>query len=227
LRTASPPPLARRTKGRSEGTHRREPGGGASRPELWDPWRAPAGADPERARVRLRDGSWARLRSLRRNDHAALREWFAGLSPQSRRLRFFGPKPELAPADVDRLLDVDGDRQHAIVATIGSRVAGIVRYVRDPEDPRQAEIAIGIVDDFQSRGLGLLLLDRILTAAHCRGLVRVVGEALHENRRVGAVVRRVAPRSRRRSFGITVQHTIELALRAELGLLEGERRPPA
>ncbi|HVS63837.1 MAG TPA: GNAT family N-acetyltransferase [Thermoanaerobaculia bacterium] len=190
----------------------------------WDPWNAPEGADPERARQQLRDGTWIRLRSLRRDDRAALLEWFDGLSAQSRRLRFFGPKPALAPYEIDRLLDVDGNRQHAILATEGvrgtGRVAGIVRFVRDAKDPRHAEIAIGVVDDFQSRGLGLVLLDRILTAAQCRGIELVIGEALYENRRVGRLVRRVAPDARRRSLGITQQHVIDLARRVELGLLE-------
>lgn len=182
--------------------------------ELWDPWVAPEGADPERARIALRDGSRVRLRSLRTDDRDTLLEWFEGLSPESRRLRFFGPKPALAPFEIERLLDVDGQRQHAIVA-IGDGpadrgVAGIVRFVREAEDPRQAEIAIGVVDAYQSRGLGLLLLERILDAAECRGIERVVGEALYENRKVGRLVRRAAPHAKRRSLGITQQHVIAL-----------------
>jgi RimJ/RimL family protein N-acetyltransferase len=167
--------------------------------------------------VRLRDGGWVQLRSLRNDDREVLVEWFEGLSPQSRRLRFFGPKPALAPFEIERLLDVDGRRQHAIVAMEGSCVAGIVRFVRDAEDPRQAEIAIGVVDAFQARGLGLVLLERILDAAQCRGVERVVAEALHENRKVGRLVRRAAPHATRRSLGITLQHVIELTRRAWLG----------
>jgi RimJ/RimL family protein N-acetyltransferase len=194
---------------------------------VWDPWRRPqAGGDPERARVRLRDGVAVRLRTLRSNDSEVLQSWFDGMSAESRRLRFFGPKRELAPFETARLLALDGHWQHAIVAMAEERagaagqVAGIVRFVRDREDPGKAEIALGVVDAFQSRGLGLVLLDRILTAAACRGVERVVGEALHENRRVARLVRRVAPAVTGRSLGITREFVIDVAHRAELGLAD-------
>ncbi|HVS14531.1 MAG TPA: GNAT family N-acetyltransferase [Thermoanaerobaculia bacterium] len=189
--------------------------------ELWDPWRPPRGGDPERARVRLRDGALLRLRTLRPDDTEVLQRWFDGLSPESRRLRFFGPKHSLAPYEAARLLALDGHWQHAIAAlaapegAAGDTVAGIVRFVRDREDPRRAEIALGVADAFQSRGLGVLLLDRILAAAACRGVRRVVGEALSENRRVARLVRRVAPAVSGRSLGITREFVIDLERRAE------------
>ena len=47
---------------------------------------------------------------------------------------------------------------------------GIVRFLRFEQDPARAEVAAMVVDAFQGRGLGRLLLLRLIEAAWERGV---------------------------------------------------------
>jgi len=64
----------------------------------------------------------------------------------------------------------------------GEEVSGVgmARFVRVPEDPEAAEIAITIVDAWQGLGIGRILLHRLLAAMSERGIPRAVGR-LHVN----------------------------------------------
>ena len=62
----------------------------------------------------------------------------------------------------------------------GSAIAAEVRAVCDP-DNRQAEFAIQVAGEWQNRGLGRLLLDRMLRYLRSRGTAQVVGQCLKEN----------------------------------------------
>jgi hypothetical protein len=58
--------------------------------------------------VVLRDGATAHLRPARRDDRAALREFYRQLSPESRYFRFFG-KPRVSGIVEDVVRTVDSD----------------------------------------------------------------------------------------------------------------------
>jgi acetyltransferase len=63
-----------------------------------------------------------------------------------------------------------------------------VRAVCDP-DNRQAEFAIQVAGGWQQRGLGRLLLDKLLGYLRARGTVEVLGECLQENEGMVALAR--------------------------------------
>ena len=111
-------------------------------------------------RVVLRDGSTVLIRPVRSTDAPLLARGFARLSPQSRWMRFLGAKTSLSAAELRYLTDVDHHDHEAIgaLSAADGRGVGIARYVRDTDDPRTAEIAVTIVDDWQGRGLGTELL---------------------------------------------------------------------
>jgi GNAT superfamily N-acetyltransferase len=77
----------------------------------------------------------------------------------------------------------------ALVATAASDVVGVARYDRLPGGD-QAELALEVDEDFQGRGLGTALLQRLATFAHDRGIARLIAITAPEHGRVRGVVRR-------------------------------------
>jgi GNAT superfamily N-acetyltransferase len=47
---------------------------------------------------------------------------------------------------------------------------GVARYTRDPTEATRAEAAVAVIDDYQSRGLGTLLLTRLAATARRNGV---------------------------------------------------------
>ncbi|MFN4089319.1 MAG: GNAT family N-acetyltransferase, partial [Alphaproteobacteria bacterium] len=70
--------------------------------------------------------------------------------------------------------------------TGGERVRGVVRIIADPDNAR-AEYAILVDTALQGRGLGRLLMLRILAHARNRGIREIWGAVLRENRRMLAL----------------------------------------
>ena len=58
-------------------------------------------------------------------------------------------------------------------------------------EPHTAEIAIVVVDEYQGRGLGSLLLDLLITIARKNGLDALCGYVLPENRAMIRLLKRV------------------------------------
>jgi acetyltransferase len=65
---------------------------------------------------------------------------------------------------------------------------GEVRAVCDPDNIR-AEFAIQVATRWQGRGLGRLLLDKLLRYLRARGTQEVVGECMLENLKLAALAR--------------------------------------
>ena len=72
-----------------------------------------------------------------------------------------------------RLTQIDYDREMALVAAApGHRrrdIMGVVRLAADPDNAR-AEFAIIVRSDLKGRGLGALLMQRIIAYATARGI---------------------------------------------------------
>jgi GNAT superfamily N-acetyltransferase len=116
---------------------------------------------------------------------------FAGLSERSRRLRFHGPKPRLPEAELDELVDVGRCGREAVAAVdlVSGRVVGIARFVRDPADPRSAEVAFEVVDECQRAGVGRRLLKGLRALARREGIERFTASVAHGNEPALALLR--------------------------------------
>jgi acetyltransferase len=135
--------------------------------------------------VTLGHGRALLLRPIRPEDEPALRRAFTLLSPESIRMRFFGPLKELSHALGARLTQIDYEREMALVLTdpAGTRdpqIYAVVRISADP-DNESAEFAIIVRDDMTGQGLGERLMRRIIDYARGRGIGRLFGDVLAGN----------------------------------------------
>jgi RimJ/RimL family protein N-acetyltransferase len=131
----------------------------------------------------LHDGSTVLIRQVRATDAPLLADGFARLSARSRQMRFLGPKKTLSAAELRYLTDVDHHDHEAIgaLSPADGRGVGIARYIRDPDDPRAAEIAVTIADDWQGRGLGGELVARLSDRARRAGICRFTATVSADN----------------------------------------------
>jgi GNAT superfamily N-acetyltransferase len=146
-------------------------------------------------RATLRDGSEVVLRLVQPDDKQLLREGFARMSSESRYRRFFTPKTELSADELRYLTEVD-QRTHVAIGAASadlSRGLGVARCIALPDEPGSAEAALAVTDDVQGRGLGSLLLQRLVAAARERGIERFVFEMLGANTAMAELVRALAP----------------------------------
>jgi acyl-CoA synthetase (NDP forming)/GNAT superfamily N-acetyltransferase len=128
----------------------------------------------ESGRLILRDGSTAFVRLSEPGDLDALREFFHQLSPESKRRRFFSAA-DPAEALVTRQCDSSNPRAQLtlIVSRVvegSSRIIATGSYVA--RDEASAEVAFAVDDEFQGKGLGGLLLERLALLAARHGFVR-------------------------------------------------------
>lgn len=133
---------------------------------------------------RMADGTQVVLRAVRSDDKRLLSEAFSRLSPESIRLRFLGPKSRLSTGELRYLTEIDGADHVAVVAVLAhapTHVVGVGRFVRDPQDPEAAEVAIVIGDPWQHQGLGRHMGLALADLARERGIRRFTASLLSEN----------------------------------------------
>jgi GNAT superfamily N-acetyltransferase len=145
----------------------------------------------------LRDGTPVLLRLLRPTDKELLRAGFERLSPESRYARFFAPKTSLSDDELRYLTEVDHEDHVAIGAASepdgGQTGLGVARFIRLADHPETAEAAIAVADGAQRKGLGRLLLLRLVAAARERGIERFRFEVLSSNTGMAALIAEIAP----------------------------------
>lgn len=140
----------------------------------------------QRARTcKLRDGSRALLRPVRPDDKARLAEAFERLSPRSRYLRFHTPVAELDEQLLAYLTEIDYVDHMAWLA-LGvddpdRPMMGIARYIRLPDEPGVAEVAVTVVDQYQGHGLGTVLLAVLTESALAQDITVFRNYVLAEN----------------------------------------------
>jgi acetyl coenzyme A synthetase (ADP forming)-like protein len=129
----------------------------------------------------LRDGSSVWIRPARRTDRDRLEDYFIGLSPETRRLRFWGASVDIRGVTA-AALDQDYVRHLTLLAFSGGdegAVVGGAQYLAI--DEHRAEVSFSVADELQGRGLGSLLLERLASAASANGINTFTALVLPEN----------------------------------------------
>jgi GNAT superfamily N-acetyltransferase len=154
----------------------------------------------------LSDGTVVELRPVDANDKPLLVEGMARLSPTSRRMRFMSATDQLSPAQLAYLTEIDHHSHLAWGVLIDGAPVALGRLIRLPDRPEVAELGLTVVDQWQRRGIGYLLLTVLAEVGRSLGIRRIVFEALAENKAIIGLVDR---------FGAT-HHTSEGVVSGEL-----------
>ncbi len=130
------------------------------------------------------DGIPVVVRPERPDDKALLLDGFRRLSDESRIRRFMAPIKELSEEQLRYLTEIDYVDHFAWAAVLADRPdvgIGVGRYIRLEAEPDVAEIAITVVDEYQGRGLGTLLLGMLAGTAQMAGIRRFRAFVLEDN----------------------------------------------
>jgi acetyltransferase len=142
----------------------------------------------------LPGGERLELRPIRPEDAELEQSFVEGLTPQSRRSRFQSSLRGLTPAMLARFTQIDYDREMALIAVANAggadREVGVCRYITLP-DGDACEFAIVVADDWQCRGLGRRMMERLIEVARERGLGTMVGWVTATNEPMMELCRRL------------------------------------
>ena len=130
----------------------------------------------------LRNGRRIEIRSLKPDDRDKLVAAVSRTSAQSLYRRFFAAKRGFTEQEVAFFLNVDFVNHIALVAVLdeGERpVIGGGRYVI--VQPRKAEVAFVVIDQYQGQGIGAALMRHLIAIARDAGIKELIAEVLPEN----------------------------------------------
>ncbi|MFT4196720.1 MAG: GNAT family N-acetyltransferase, partial [Pseudoxanthomonas sp.] len=170
-------------------------------------------------RIVLADGAPAFVRPVRPEDEDLFRAFFARVSDEDLRLRFFQSVKHFTHEFIARLTQLDYARSIALVAIDPRRgqMLGAVRLLADANYDR-GEYGILVRSDLKGHGLGWQLMRIMIEYAHWQGLRMVEGQVLRENRHMLDMCR---------SLGFTIKPDPDDAslMRVTLAVGEAARQP--
>lgn len=136
--------------------------------------------------VVLSDGSTVRIRSARREDAPAMRDFLTSLSDEARWFRYFSGAVNLDAAARDAVAPPEGQ---ALLVVTGApeRVVAHAAWAR--AGPDEAEVAFAVDGDWQGRGLATTLLAHLADSAAQRGVDVFTAVTLPTNHRMIGVLR--------------------------------------
>ena len=145
----------------------------------------------------LRGGTAVTVRRAGADDGPKIRRAFLKLERDTVYTRFFGHKANVSDAELGRITGADFERVVALLVTIGAGedevvIGGASYFVSDSVAAvgRSAELAFTVEEDFQSRGIGSLLMRHIIAIARMKGLDQLEADVLSRNRSMLNVFRR-------------------------------------
>jgi acetyltransferase len=141
-------------------------------------------------RTELRDGTKILVRPVRPEDEPLYGPFFAAVTQEDLRLRFFAPVKEFGHTFIARFTQIDYARAMAFIALEESsgKMLGVVRLHADANYER-GEYAILVRSDLKGRGLGYMLMQMIIEYARAEGLKTIEGQVLGENTAMLAMCR--------------------------------------
>ncbi len=132
----------------------------------------------------LLDNSIITIRPICPED-AQLEQYFIrSLSAKSRYSRFMGNFRELSSQMLIRFTQIDYDREMALVAvdekSIQPNIIGLSQYAVNLNS-EDAEFALVIADEWHGRGIGTLLMNKLIEIAKCKNIKKLIGMVFAEN----------------------------------------------
>jgi acetyl coenzyme A synthetase (ADP forming)-like protein len=131
--------------------------------------------------VVLADGGLARIRPITPGDTTELDAMFHRMGRDSVYQRFFRHKAILTPEELEYFTTVDYSDRMAFVVEVGKLIVAVGRYDRMLDDPTSAEVAFGVEDGQQGRGIGSHLLTHLTNYARNNGVTSFKAYVLADN----------------------------------------------
>ncbi|MFD7934170.1 GNAT family N-acetyltransferase [Streptomyces sp. NPDC059755] len=157
----------------------------------------------------LADGTTVRIRPVRPSDHDQVRGFYEEMSADNLRLRFFSASRRSAATAADRACAPTPPGYRALLAEVDGRVIGLAEYDTAGEKD-DAEVSIAVADGLHHRGVGTLLVEHLVSAAHAEGITTFTADALSENHEVLRLFADLGLRTSRRFEGPEVRCTVHL-----------------
>lgn len=121
------------------------------------------------------------IRPIDPSDAPGLADFYARLSPESRRRRFLGPAV-VDDALIARFTDEPDGGLVAVLSEPGPRDGEIVGHASVQADGAdRAELAFAVADELQGRGLGRILVEMAAELARRRGFREATASLLADN----------------------------------------------
>ena len=147
--------------------------------------------------IKAGDGTQLYVRHIKPGDKDLLGKAWLQLSERSQQRRFLAPKPVLTKRDLRYLTEIDGHNHVALVAVrldAPKRLVAVARYVRLPDDPHTAEVAVTVADSMQGMGIGTQLGVLLADEARGRGVLRFSASILSDNKPALRLISRMGRR---------------------------------
>ncbi len=141
-------------------------------------------------------GAMVHFRPIEPTDEPLLQELFYRSSDKTIYMRFFSYLKAMPHRRAQQFVAVDYERHLALVGTVmeGERqvIIAVGRYYLDPIT-RYADCAFMVRDDWQDKGVGRYLVNRLIEVARARGIEGMTADVLVENTRMMHVFHLCAP----------------------------------
>jgi acetyltransferase len=167
----------------------------------------------------LHEGTPVTIRPIRPEDEPLMVKFHETLSEESVYMRYFhmmNLDQRTAHDRLTRICFIDYDREMALVAEhtdpeTGEReIMGVARLSRRGAVPDEAEFSVLVSDRFQRRGVGTLLLNRLLEVGRAESLKRITAEILFDNRPMQRISKKLGFHLRRDAEEMVVKADLDL-----------------
>lgn len=141
-------------------------------------------------RVELSDGRAVLIGPIHPNDRERFLSGIGRASPDALYKRFMSPVSRLTSTQIAYLIGVDHHDHEALLAIDedSGEAVGVGRFVRSEDDPKRAEAAVLVIDDWQGLGLGKAMARALSDRARELGIDRFEATMLVDNRPMLAVL---------------------------------------
>lgn len=182
------------------------------------------GTGPERLAIRpypreleeeavLKTGRKVKLRPIRPEDEENHKILLDSCSPEDIRFRFFATRGEFRHSELVRFTQNDYDREMAFIATSPDEkgkfeTLGVIRTITDDTNLRD-EYAIIVRSDMKGKGLGRLLMEKMVRYCTNRGSREIWGLVLKNNEAMLGLVKnlgfKAGPSSETNAYKVTLK----------------------
>lgn len=135
------------------------------------------------AHEHLGNGTQIEVRLLQSSDEADMLDLIKRTSTRSLQRRFFAVKRDFSEKERAFFMNIDFRNHVALVALTQKESRSVIvgggRYI--VFETGRAEMAFTVIDDWQGRGIGSILMRHLIKIARSAGLRELIAEVLPEN----------------------------------------------